>query len=419
MPTRSGSVIGSTAWTAAPAPVVASSTHGAKIECGFDPLPDILADDGSDPIPGYKSWAQSKINQHVLASINDTAKVLFGGFDQTVDSLTQLDNGLLGIVVDHRLQRFAIVVSSELDLEAIGAQFKTRLPLGSSSGAPVDVVAGCAASAALASTMRELGSGKASTRSYGALLDAAHGKVEVHVNEADKDLERLSAMPLVEIVPDGFSSPRAGTRENDTNPHWGAAGIYGAGGTCTSWATVRLPNGNRGSVTAGHCGENGAHFESRNGVIYYGRAEGRANYPEDDMTRLRGGENGTFEPRLHTDAGSRPVRGSTTADIGDLVCKSGNRTGVQCGVEVQRHDGIICNYDPVPGCNNGLTVANRPGTVVGLGGDSGGPVYRPLGDGGAGLRGMEVNGWADDMLLAERPSRIQTHLGVTVITTTQ
>ncbi|MFI8294152.1 S1 family peptidase [Streptomyces sp. NPDC085614] len=206
----------------------------------------------------------------------------------------------------------------------------------------------------------------------------------------------------------------SGGRTGDASPHWGGAEILGLSDFCTAGFSVVFPSGARGSVTAGHCYENGDAVAS--GLNYYGSVHGESNFPTYDMIAISSG--GSYTNKIYTDPGnpiSRTVTGKGDPVVNSSVCTSGRLTKAACGGVVTSLSGSLYQGG---GWTTGLIVIHKPGSVIGRPTDSGGPVYSPSGINGAAIiRGMIVGGsMSGDTVLAEKVSNIESHLGVTVLT---
>ncbi|MFF8848339.1 hypothetical protein ACF08N_37830 [Streptomyces sp. NPDC015127] len=205
-----------------------------------------------------------------------------------------------------------------------------------------------------------------------------------------------------------------GGRTNDASSHWGGAAIDAEGSVCSSGFSVKFPNGTRGSVTAAHCYENGIGLASGNN--FFGWAYGKSEYPSYDMMHITGG--GSYTNKIYTDPGSpisRTVTGKGDPALNSSVCTSGRLTKAVCGGSVVSLTGQMFQGG---GWTTGLITIYKPFSVIGQVGDSGGPVYSPSGTSGATIRGMIVGGsLSGDVVFAEKVSQVESHLGVTVLTT--
>ncbi|MDH2424509.1 hypothetical protein [Sphaerisporangium sp. TRM90804] len=248
----------------------------------------------------------------------------------------------------------------------------------------------------------------------GASLRVAFGPADRDVARALK--ERLGRrVSLEEKAPARLKGSLTGARAGDASPHWGGAEIQVATTTCTSGFTVLLPGGARGSVSAGHCFDDGDGLAS--GPHYFGTAQGENGYPAFDMIAVAGG--GAYTNKIYTDPGSpisRTVTGKADPALGASVCTSGRLTKAKCGGVVTSTVGF---YLQGGGMTTNLLVISKPGSLIGQIGDSGGPVYTPSASGsGATINGMIIGGYpAGDTVFAHKVSTVESHLGVTVATT--
>lgn len=149
-------------------------------------------------------------------------------------------------------------------------------------------------------------------------------------------------------------------RPQTLNTYYAGTGYRKGGGlTCSAGFAV-----NGGFVTAGHCGTVGqAVTNAANSTV--GTFAG-STFPGSDMAWVSLNASANAQPHVTTYGGANlPVKGSTPAPIGGIVCRSGFATGFQCGT--------------VQALN--ASVSYSQGTVYGLtrtsacawGGDSGGP----------------------------------------------
>ncbi len=235
-----------------------------------------------------------------------------------------------------------------------------------------------------------------------------------------RELERVAG-PQVVIRTDTVDL-FDGSRSADFSPHWGGAALSLTNppiGGCTAGFTVNVKNGGgRGSVTAGHCFENGETLFS--GPYIYGVTEGKTDFPAYDMILIRdaGIPFTTYTNKIHVDPCCPTVRNVTSSAsvaLNALVCVSGRLSKAKCGAKVISLNGVFCQTG---GCTTSLIVANKPGVVLGQVGDSGAPVYTQSGANNAVINGMLIGGnLTGDTIYAEKISNIEPHLGVTVRTT--
>jgi hypothetical protein len=208
--------------------------------------------------------------------------------------------------------------------------------------------------------------------------------VSVGVEEVTPELERAanerfgSSVELFETAP----TERTASRVHDIQPFWGGSPINDGTSLCSSgFAVFSQINGQRGMLTAGHCGALDANI-FHDGQ-FFGKLTARAltNNGFDRGIVL----NATYDPLIWT--GSFPPTGpfnSTSAEFvvsfrlvtkGQSVCVDGSQHGEICGVTVGDQD--ICrnfpNTSPPNTCH--LTRVEKSGTIIIGGGDSGGPVF--------------------------------------------
>jgi hypothetical protein len=176
-----------------------------------------------------------------------------------------------------------------------------------------------------------------------------------------------------------------------------------------------MPNGNLGSVSAGHCFNNGNNIFS--GSEFYGEARGESGFPRFDMIRIApAGE--TFARRIHVDPCCPVVRTVVAASnpaLNSFVCVSGMVTRAVCGLEVRSVNARFCD---AAGCTPNLIRAVKPGERIVRPGDSGGPVYNRFGSDNAAIRGMIIagnTGGAGDRMWAHKVSTVRNHLNVSGI----
>ncbi|MEO3813456.1 hypothetical protein ABGB17_31045 [Sphaerisporangium sp. B11E5] len=241
-------------------------------------------------------------------------------------------------------------------------------------------------------------------------------RLHVSFGPGDSDVARALKAELgdrVELTQSAVTRFEGG-RASDAGPHWGGAEIQVFGNICTSGFSVVLPGGARGSVSAGHCFDDGDGLAS--GPHFYGVAHGESGFPAYDMIAISGG--GAYTNKIYTDPGSpisRTVIGRGDPAMGSSVCVSGRLAKARCGGTVVSLAGALFQGG---GWTTDLIVVSKPGQFLGTVGDSGGPVYSQAAGSGAVVRGMIVGGTLiGDTVYAEKVSTIESHLGVTVAVT--
>lgn len=199
---------------------------------------------------------------------------------------------------------------------------------------------------------------------------------------------------------------------------------------CTSFATVVLPTGENGSVTADHCYQNGQSLASGpnqpgQGSEYYGSVHGRDDYPTYDMERISPLDGEYFAPWIYTNPASpsiRQVTGAGDPGVGAMLCASDHETLNVCGLEVLVVDATYCINDGAPGdgCRKHTFKVRKAGEQIIQGGDSGEPLYARPTDSTALIRGMGFakgsTGDGSDVIWAHHWSSIRDHLNVTIAT---
>lgn len=155
-------------------------------------------------------------------------------------------------------------------------------------------------------------------------------------------------------------------RPEPLNTYYGGTVYHKAGAPqCSAGFAV-----NGGFVTAGHCGTNGQ-------VVTNAANQARgtfaaSTFPGSDMAWVSLNASANAQPLVTTYGGANlPVKGSTVAPIGSIVCRSGYSSGFQCGV-VQAFNASV-SYSA--GVVYGLTRT----TACAWPGDSGGPFISAAG----------------------------------------
>jgi hypothetical protein len=400
-----------------------STTAGCEV-------PDYLASHAPGPRTTagffeYQAWIATDSSQATLDRVQSLLKSYFR-LPEDYGDLDQLRGGLIGIALDHAAQTVNVVVDPALvDVSDLSSRATAALDRPAFK---VAVIAGCSSASDLAEARTFLdGLGmKFAPHFWGYYLDAHDSTYHVTFSPRDKAAAAKVARRLGDRVTLEFEDTVLLDRLNDGEPHWGGAGIRPGSynnNICTSAFTVRLPSGNRGSVTAGHCFDDGA-LNGRNVFSgnrdYGGETAGAHDYPNYDMVRIGNG-NQTWDNRIHVDPCCPVVRNvvaSGNPDVGDSICNSGMTTRAICGLEVLA-------IDEAAGGRLHLIRARRGGDIVVRGGDSGGPMYNRFGDTNAAARGMIVLGSGGPNCLTEkrcttvyghRISAVVNHLNVTVST---
>lgn len=334
-----------------------------------------------------------------------------------------LSQGVVGVVGSAASGYEVVVDSANVDAKKYQSAMARNLPAAGKQ--MVKVEHSCRSTQAIADTWRTVGkrawSGDAARTTFSADLDPSSENVVVEYDQATTSpaalagLRRLSGVQLV------AGSLARTSRLSDTpkGGHWGGARITSALKNCSAgFSVVRRSNGQRGSVTAGHCGAPGTVWKS--GTNYYGTTTVRTNYPDYDQSLVTGS---SYGPKIWTDgpgdtANTRTVTGGGDPGVGTVVCQSGSFSTSVCNLTVRSTSASYCDTD---GCTTYVIRATRGGLVAIIGGDSGGPVYSRRGSSSATIRGIAFAGAGCaasrcTTLYAERYNSIAGHLGVTALT---
>jgi streptogrisin D len=282
----------------------------------------------------------------------------------------------------------------------------------------------CRSARSIAAAWNEIGARSwpdAAKMTYTADLDPASEDVLVEYDKATTSAASVSALQSLDGVQAVAGSPARLTRMSDTpkGGHWGGARINSALKSCTAgFSVIRRATGQRGSVTAGHCGGVGTVW--RSGTNYYGTTTVRTNYPDYDQSLVTGSSYGA---KIWTDGpgdsvNTRTVRGGGDPSVGSVVCQSGSFSTSLCGLTIKSLSAKYCDTD---GCTTYVIRATRGGSIAIIGGDSGGPVYSRPTSTTATIRGMSFAGSGCSAgrcttLYAERYNSIAGHLGISLIT---
>ncbi|MEU8223546.1 hypothetical protein [Kribbella sp. NPDC048915] len=334
-----------------------------------------------------------------------------------------LSQGVIGVVGSATTGYKVVVDSARLDEAKYQAAMQRNLPAAGKS--LVKVESSCRTAQAIAATWNAVGartwSADAARTTYAADLDPVTENVIVEYDQATTSAASLAGLrevPGVQLVAGSLARM---SRLSDTpkGGHWGGARITSSLKNCSAgFSVVRRSNGQRGSVTAGHCGGAGTAWKS--GTNYYGTTTLRTNYPEYDQALVTGS---TYGPKIWTDGpgdsvNTRTVTGGGDPGVGTVICQSGSFSTSLCNLTVRSTSARYCDAD---GCTTYVIRATRGGLVTIVGGDSGGPVYSRRGTSSATIRGITFAGAGCaasrcTTLYAERYKSITGHLGVTALT---
>ncbi|HZX03957.1 hypothetical protein [Kribbella sp.] len=334
-----------------------------------------------------------------------------------------LSQGVIGVVGSATTGYEVVVDSEHMDGNKYQSAMARNLPAAGKQ--LVKVERSCRSAQAIADTWRAVGkrawSGDAARTTFAADLDPASENVVVEYDQATTSPASLAGLRELSGVQLVAGSLARTSRLSDTpkGGHWGGARITSALKNCSAgFSVVRRSNGQRGSVTAGHCGGPGTVWKS--GTNYYGTTTLRTNYPDYDQSLVTGSSYGA---KIWTDgpgdtASTRTVTGGGDPGVGTVVCQSGSFSTSVCNLTVRSTSASYCDTD---GCTTYVIRATRGGLVAIIGGDSGGPVYSRRGSNSATIRGIAFAGAGCaasrcTTLYAERYNSIAGHLGVTALT---
>ncbi|MQW77187.1 hypothetical protein GHK92_15040 [Nocardioides sp. dk4132] len=204
------------------------------------------------------------------------------------------------------------------------------------------------------------------------------------------------------------------TRQNDSDPWYGGGMLEAPGFNppndlnpylfCSTGFAV-LATGNYGRLlSARHCDDdlannicNRAWKDGAHDNLTVGDASVDCRVNNDTMLiDPIGGTDGWVHggPWNATSSHSRyhlKVAGSDRAFQNEWVCESGANSGEHCGLQIE--EATLRQWNCGPGQCHGWTADDRnSSTMTSAGGDSGGPVYHPRGDGRVGARGIHYGG---------------------------
>jgi len=388
--------------------------------------------------PTASSVESKRLSQPTSSSdARPLGETLGDGISAAVDSLEPLDatgrptsglpyglsQGVIGVVGSATTGYKVVVDSAKLDTKKYQSAMARKLPAAGKQ--MVRVERSCRSAQSIVDTWNAVGARDWSTdagrTTFAADLDPVSENVVVEYDKASISpaaLDGLRGLNGVQLVAGSLTRT---SRLSDTpnGGHWGGARITSALKNCTAgFSVVRRSNGQRGSVTAGHCGGVGTVWKS--GTNYYGTTSLRTNYPDYDQSLLTGS---TYGAKIWTDGpgdtvNTRTVTGGGDPGVGTVVCQSGSFSTSLCGITVRSTSAKYCDSD---GCTTYVIRATRGGQVAIVGGDSGGPVYTRHGSSSATIRGITFagSGCASSRcttLYAERYNSIAGHLGVSALT---
>lgn len=366
----------------------------------------------------HQEWLANGRAQEDVGRINDVVDAITPGLavaEVTVDYdplALQLADGVIGVTWDNVKQLFLVVVDP-----VVIAMYEFQRDLSAVSGElNVEVRAGCHSIEEITAARHVLKGRnwhpQASKATYGFYLDPATAAFNVTLAEADREVGNALSEALGDLVDVAYGEPSRRGRLNDGAPHYGGAGIGSPSNNnfCTSGFTI-IKNGVRGSVSAGHCFNNGNSVYS--GPEYYGYATGQPPFPMFDMIRITSVVT-SYTNKIHVDPccpSVRTVVSHGNAILGQQICVSGMVTRAVCGLVVIS---LYSDFCDAAGCTVSLGVAEDLSRVVGQGGDSGAPMYNRLSNNTAMIRGMEVAGTAPTNVYFHHIFWMEAVLGMSV-----
>lgn len=381
---------------------------------------------GAHPSDGqypHQEWIGTDEAQAVVRALGEFMSSRFGTSSKRGNA-SQLDAGIVGVALDHEAEEYVVTADpTRVDTPSLERSLQQEAAHNSSKGVPpfdIRVNEACNSIHDLVRArqliVRRTWHPDAQQAAFGFDVDPYTSTIEVSFDASWGDVGQALKQKLGDLVRIHYGTSTRLSRGSDGEPHHGAAGIRAgneSSNSCTSAFTVVLSNGNKGSVSAGHCYSNGQNIWSGSSE-YYGVTEGKSDFPNYDMIRIApNGE--TFTNKIHTDPccpDVRTVTGHGPASVGELVCASGRVTRAICGLEVKSTSASVCD---VYGCTPDLFTMRRASDVIGAQGDSGGPIYIRPSSSEARIRGMIVA--CDDgckRLYAEKVDNIKSHLNVNV-----
>lgn len=388
-----------------PAATVEVGGSGYERLCGLPDTSGLVAT--AQPTPAghatYQEWIANDTAQAELRELHRLA-------DERADQL-------LGVAADHAQQRFLVIVDPAqgvevfVDVERSVRQVPTSFE--------VAVVEGCHPLAEIRAVEAELARSGAlggDGTPYGYGRDPSTGTVTLigaDLGDVERATDRLGSLV------DGHHAPElvnyAGSRDNDSNPHWGDANVDGCSSNFAFNGFIRI------QMTAAHCFDNGEALHS--GGQFYGTTFGENATTGDYIGIYADGQ--SYTNVIHTTPccpSSRTVVAKVNTANGSFVCAGGRVSLSDCGAEVYNDAAQVCN----PGCHP-VQWARRPATQEWIcePGDSGGVVYQRSGSSNALAAGMIQGGigrppepvYGYYVCFFETVSHIESASGLTLATT--
>lgn len=388
------------------------------------PAAGLNAAPAADGTPAYRQWLDTEPGRRANLAIQQAADAAFAVGEGKERTAARVRRGLIGSAIDHNTQTVTLVVTPEQRDRAatLTGSLTSALASAQAVGVKTAVKVGCFSGERLAAAddllFARAWHPDAAQAVYSYALRAADSRYHVSFDPRFPAAAQALQEALGEVAVVTLQDAARTGRLNDGEPHFGGAGVRagsGATNTCSTGFVVRRnSDGLRGGTTAAHCFSNGQKIYSS--TQYWGTASGEVNYPAYDLALVASSAE-TYDNVVHSDP-CCPVQRNITAKRnsapGDSICLSGMATKATCGVVVLSNEGVLCD---AAGCTYALMEGARNGDVIVKAGDSGGPVYVRSGTSNATAVAMIIgchSGCA--AVLAERLPVIESHLGVTVLT---
>lgn len=242
--------------------------------------------------------------------------------------------------------------------------------------------------------------------------------------EATLPLEITQATAGVPLTVTTAPRPALAGRLNDTEYFWAGGRINNNDNNsfCTAGWPVLGGDGFRYMLTAGHCGRPGGSWNNGNDTRYFGM--GWYEHLSHDLLLIRSLTAGRmFDGGVGSNEFTKRIIGSDHTFPNEWVCTSGSVGGARCWYQVTyafQHS--MCFYDNYGRyeCYDDLVLAWWGGSGPPLyGGDSGGPVFVPVGAGDVIAKGTMTGWWNTggfQYLVFQDFITAQRDFGITVIT---
>lgn len=191
---------------------------------------------------------------------------------------------------------------------------------------------------------------------------------------------------------------------------------------CTAGWPVLGGDGYRYMLTAGHCGRPGGSWNNGNDTQYFGM--GVYEHLSHDLLLVRALTAGRmFDGGVGSGEFTKRVAGSDHAFPGEWVCSSGSVGGARCWYQVTAVFQHTMCFNDVYGnreCYDDLVLARWDGAGPPLySGDSGGPVFVPVGTGDVIAKGTMTGYWYEGQgryLVFQDFITAQRDFGISIIT---